>query len=231
MVSSLHIPEFRNTNIIGDGDKWDNLLEGGSGMKNLFLLSTVNIGLIGDYSNIRNLTANMKGVLDLKGDVPIAIYGVVNINKQGWVNLWDDVLRGTLFSNIYVGVVKGTGGDKVIGGDVLYAETIPHVIIYSHKYTDALVSAAATNKPYYRAFVDSRDGKTRITATGLTGDDAKYVGSNANMSIPNLDEDAWIAAGNAGLDKPADDLAANYSGLSADYKWASAADFASHAVE
>jgi hypothetical protein len=118
---------------------------------------------------------------------------------------------------VLIGSVKGTGGEKIVGGDALYAETIPRVIIYSHKYTDSLVADAAANKPYYRAFIDSRDGKTRITATGLTGDDAKYVGSSASRVIPNLDKEAWIAAGNAGLDKPAGDLAANYSGLSVDY--------------
>jgi hypothetical protein len=41
----LGITTFANTNIIGDRDKWDRIVEGGSGMKNLFLLPTVNIGL------------------------------------------------------------------------------------------------------------------------------------------------------------------------------------------
>ncbi|MDR2741127.1 MAG: hypothetical protein LBB98_03115 [Treponema sp.] len=64
----------------------------------------------------------------------------------------------------------------------------------------------------------------------MTGIDDKYKGANKNRSIPELDEAAWITAGNAGLDKPASDLATNYSGLSSDYKWASATDFASYAV-
>jgi hypothetical protein len=184
-------------------------------------------------SNIRNLDSNIKGVFDIKGNAPMGIAGHAEgqDGKQGWVNLWtDNVLRETKFSRTYIGSVKGTG-EKIVGDDRDYASTIPHVIIYSHKYTDSLVADAAANKPYYRAFIDSRDGKTRITATGRTGDDAKYVGSNANMSIPNLDEEVWTAAGNAGLDKPAGDLAANYSGLSADYTWANVSGFDSYAAD
>jgi hypothetical protein len=229
MKSSLSVSSFANTNIIGDGDKWDGLIEVGSGMKNLSLMPTVNIGLIGDYSSISALVANIKGVLDIKGSAPRMPSAHLS-NKQGYLNLWNNILQDTEINGFYVVSVKDTGGEKVVGGDSNYTSTIPNVIIYSHKYTNALTSAASTNKPFYRAFIDSRDGNIRITATGLTGDDTKYVGSSTNQLIPSLDESAWIAAGNAGLDKPASDLASNYSVLSSDYKWASAADFGSYAV-
>ncbi|MDR2782482.1 MAG: hypothetical protein LBB48_01330 [Treponema sp.] len=53
----------------------------------------------------------------------------------------------------------------------------------------------------------------------MTGIDDKYKGANKNKAIPSLDEAAWIAAVNAGLDKPEPDLAPNYDRLPSSYKW------------
>jgi hypothetical protein len=155
---------------------------------------------------------------------------ISHYNKRAFLNLWSNVSREIESTCFYVVSVKGAGGEQIVGGDTSHPTSIPHVIIYSKKYTNNLSSVAAVQKPYHRAFVDSRDGKIKITAAGLTGDDAKYVGSNANMLIPSLDEAEWIAAGNAGLDKPATDLAANYASLSNAYKWSSSSDFNSNAV-
>jgi hypothetical protein len=48
LIKTLQVSEFRNTNIIGDADKWTE----GVDHYGLRLIPTVNVGLIGDYGNI-----------------------------------------------------------------------------------------------------------------------------------------------------------------------------------
>jgi hypothetical protein len=55
LIKTLQVSEFRNTNIIGDADKWD----GSGGLKNLTLkMPITNVGLIGDYSSVNDLVVN-----------------------------------------------------------------------------------------------------------------------------------------------------------------------------
>jgi hypothetical protein len=83
MVSSLHIDEFKNTNIIGDGSGWYvwNGTTGKNG-NNLTLPPIANVGLIGDYSGIDALNANVKGMLDIKGAAPQGIAPSISTIKR-----------------------------------------------------------------------------------------------------------------------------------------------------
>jgi hypothetical protein len=227
MVSSLHINAFKNTNIIGDGDMWDNLGNiMGSNLKSLILISTVNIGIIGDYSSIEGMSGNFRGLTDIKGIAPI---GIGQGGRTGYFNIWDNVSRETLqFANISVVRIHGTGGHKV-GTDIYEEGTKTFVVIYDKKYTDNLDSNVYNMHPYHRAFVDS-SGQIRVVDPEMTGIDGKYKGSNKNQSIPSLNEEDWITAGNSGLDKPTADLSSTYASLSSAYKWNDAADFNSNSV-
>jgi hypothetical protein len=68
LVSALGVREFRNTNILGDWQAWSGrLTDFTDGRKNLTLVPSVNIALIGDYGNIYSLgSSNITGVFDLK---------------------------------------------------------------------------------------------------------------------------------------------------------------------
>jgi hypothetical protein len=88
LVSSLHIPEFKNTNILGDGDKWD------SGIVNnyLTLISTNNIGLIGNYSSFAGVSGSFSGITDILGPLPESIG---QATRKGYLNIWNNILRET----------------------------------------------------------------------------------------------------------------------------------------
>ena len=114
--------------------------------------------------------------------------------------------------------MNGLGGEYLEGVSSNHPEiTIPEVIIYTHKYENLSIGANY-EKPYYRAFVTT-SGQIKITDSTNSGINAKYKGWNGNRPIPNLNEADWLAAGIAGLDKPANDLAANYAALPPEYKW------------
>jgi hypothetical protein len=228
LVSALGVQEFRNTNILGDGDRWTD----GNGIgvvgNTVSLIPTINVGLIGCYSSVHILTLNKKGIIDIVGATP-AIIGEAN-TKRGYLNLWNNVSRETESNGFYVVSVKGTGGENIVGGDDSYPNSIPHVIVYSKKYAGALVPGAAVQVPYHKAFVNA-SGQVKVVDPDMSGIDDKYKGIGKTQAIPSLDEAEWIAAGIAGLDKPASDLSSTgYAGLPSGYKWTDAADFNSNAV-
>jgi hypothetical protein len=222
LKSVLHIAEFKNTNIIGDGDMWDSGISGNT----FTLLPATNVGLIGDYG-IDNMNSiggvhGGRGVLDITGQVPKYLS-----TTHGYVNFWDDILREThLEHNMQIVHLRGLGGEFIKSGDTFYPEKT--YVVISKKYTKALVGGAATLKPYHRAFVNAA-GQVKLTGPDLTGIDAKYLGSNSNRPVPSLDEEDWITAGNNGTTPL--NLAANYTALDSAYKWADVNDFNTNAVE
>ncbi|MDR1073597.1 MAG: hypothetical protein LBL45_07975, partial [Treponema sp.] len=103
---------------------------------NVALICTINIVLIGYYSSVNGVTLNKKGIIDIVGAVP-AIIGEAN-TRRGYLNLRNNVSRETAIDRFYVVSVKGTGGEKIVGGDSSYPNSIPHVIVYFKKYAGAL---------------------------------------------------------------------------------------------
>jgi hypothetical protein len=86
LVSSLHIGEFRNTNIVGDAEKWSNY-----SISQFHLIPCTNIGLIGNYSGVNTLSEwQGHGVLDIVGTLPQFISMV-----HDYYNLWSNVLNET----------------------------------------------------------------------------------------------------------------------------------------
>jgi hypothetical protein len=219
LVSAVHVPEFKNTNIIGNGDKWY-AWDGSSGKisdTRVILMPTSNVGLIGSYNNITT-EGSFYGVTDLVSATPMGI-GHHLIDKTGYLNLWNNVPREIRVSGFFVANIKGSGGNYIVGG-VSTPETIPNVIIFSKKYTNALSSGAEYYQPFYRAFVDS-SGKVKLTGAG-SDFDAKYLGFDSTKPIPAFDEEAWLTAANNGTTPP--DLAPNYASLDPEYKWNNQAD-------
>jgi hypothetical protein len=222
LKSSAGITAFKNTNILGDGDKWY-AWDGSSGKRgnDLGLKTTNNVGLIGDYSTIYDMGVYGKGILDFSGLTPSSL---ANGDLNLYINLWSNVLRETLVNNFPIVRVMGSGIEYILSGTGDMTGKIG--VIISKKYS-SLTTNANNLKPYHRAFIDS-SGNVKLTGPDLSGIDAKYLGSNSNQPIPSLDEAAWITAGNNGT-TPAN-LAANYASLSSIYKWSSLADFNGNAV-
>jgi hypothetical protein len=206
LISDLHVSGFKNTNIIGNADKWSNYSN-----SQFHLIPTTNIGLIGNYGDVINLSEwQGHGVLDIVGTLPQFIS-----MTHDYYNLWSDVSRETSVnkgSNVVY--LHGSGGEYIVAGDS--NDQIRASVVISKRYTNAPSGYAATYKPYYRAFFDvSNPDDVRLTGPG-SDFDAKYLGSNSAQPIPALDEAVWIAAGNSGT-MPSN-LAANYSALSSTYK-------------
>jgi hypothetical protein len=223
LTSSVGITAFKNTNIVGDGDKWY-AWDGSSGKSGdtLTLKPANNVGLTGDYSTIYSMGVNGEGVLDFSGLTPSEL--AEGDMKKLYINLWSDVSRETIFTNFPIVRVMGSGIEYILSG---YGDGLGKVgVLISKKYS-SLTTNANNLKPYHRAFIDSA-GNVKLTGPDLSGIDAKYLGSNSNQPIPSLDEAVWITAGNNGA-TPAN-LAANYASLSSIYKWSSLADFNSNAV-
>jgi hypothetical protein len=232
LISALHIAEFKNTNIIGNGDRWDRIVNNGE-YSTLSLIPITNIGLIGHYGvDIMNSGLGSQGVLDITGQVPAYLN-----TTHGYVNFWSDVLREIFLEfNMHVVHLRGLGGEFIKPGDTAFPERNPVVI--SKKYTNALVGNAAILKPYHRAFVDN-SGQVKLTGPDLAGIDAKYLGSNSNWPVPSLNEEDWIKFGNGATSGFSSGvsivggtlrLAQNYASLDSAYKWSNLADFTTNAV-
>jgi uncharacterized repeat protein (TIGR02543 family) len=232
LVSNLYVAEFKNTNIIGDGDQW---VSGGQWVIGngihvngniINLIPTVNIGIIGNYNSM-GLNANVKGVLDVKGTIgpntlPRSTVSS-NTHKRSYINLWGDISNETAVETFYVAYMRGSSGGECISGGSSSSVSKTHVLIYSHKYINPLSTGANNNKPYYRAFISSIDGKVKIANPESSNITAEYKGlvtSNSAVAhyteIPSIDETKWLSAGEAGLDKPDSGSYINYNDLPID---------------
>jgi hypothetical protein len=146
------------------------------------------------------------------------------------LNLWGSILRETFADAFQIVFVDSQGGEYINGGISQLPTTISQVIIYAKKYSNALSVGASNNKPYHKAFINA-SGQIKIVDPDIAGIDDKYKSANKNQAIPSLDEAEWIAAGIAGLDKPASELSSTgYAGLPSAYKWTDATDFNANAV-
>jgi hypothetical protein len=234
LKSDAHIAAFKNTNIIGDGDKW-HAWDGSSGKNGnvLTLTPTTNVGLIGDYGSLSAIEGAFHGVIDIKGMVPSSGISQSLDGKRGYINIWDNILHETFIGGFGVGYLHNSGGEYIISGAYGYPETYIGVVIYSKKYNkSALIGNATVGigglAPTHRAFVDNSDAVKLTDGNAAGGFDVEYRGQYPNLPVPALDEAAWITAGNNGT-TPAN-LAANYASLDPQYKWDDQADLDSNAV-
>jgi hypothetical protein len=209
MKDVLKISEFKNTNIIGDVNKWTDGNDVSIGGSNIRLIPTTNISLIGDYSSLYGLVTQETGVLDIKGSLPQRI--MLFSGTGMYLNIWQDVLRETNILDFPVVTVRGTGGNLITTGSPLAPNCEAKVIIYYNKYTG---TPNATLKPHHRAFIS--DGIPKITGSDITSN-AAYLGSDSNKLIPELDESKWIKAANGEIATPPN-LAASYADLPASWK-------------
>jgi len=239
LISSLGISEFKNTNIIGDGDKWSSL----SGSNYLSLIPTRNIGLIGDYNNIVYIDGNFNGVIDIKfTTISSTLFGISQTTaNRGYLNIWHDISSETRYGAFGVVYIRGLGGEYIHTGVSGFPATYTNVII-SKKYAGSLVGHASL-QPNHRAFVDNT-GQAKVTGADLTGIDTKYLGTDATRPVPSLNEEDWLKFGNGAtsgfstgvtLVNGIPQLATNYTNLrtkeSGKFVWANLADFNANAVE
>jgi hypothetical protein len=189
LVSNLHVAEFKNTNIVGDGEKWNNKTLNGDGLDNLRLKPTINVGLIGNYNTISNLYGRFQGVTDIKGNASRNIQQ--NVIRTGYINVWDDISRNifgiSAFSVIHI---HGAGGNKV-GTNVSAAQYRTFVVIYDKKYNEPLSSNVNNASPLHRAFVNSSGQIKFSNSTWETGQ-RKYTGSDSTKPIPFFKEEDWL---------------------------------------
>jgi hypothetical protein len=178
----LSVSEFRNTNIVGDGGMWSNVL----------LPDTVNVGLIGDYS-VDILVGRFQGVTDILGPAPRIIGQGINL-KTGYLNLWDNVSHHTIVGKFDILRVRETGGGNILAGDPDPSIRVSFVV-YDKRY-ESFISGAETSRPNHRAFMVGYVAK-------LTGDEipsgvnqAAYQGRLQNSPVPSYVEEDWIKFGN-----------------------------------
>jgi hypothetical protein len=228
LKGAVHVAEFRNTIIMGDGDKWD-----GISSNNLKLVPATNIGFIGNYGSLSYVEGTFHGAIDMKGTVPPVMSQNI-VGRPGYMNIWNSVLRETRIDGFGVVYLRSSGGEYIasgVGGD---PDTYTGVVIYSKKYDKSALIGNANKEiggqaPSHRGFINS-SGAVKLTDGNATGGfDVEYRGQYPNLPVPALDEAAWIAAGNNGT-TPAN-LAANYAALDPQYKWSSLTDFNTNAVE
>ncbi|MDR1955580.1 MAG: hypothetical protein LBQ30_01845, partial [Treponema sp.] len=194
LKSTLLVPEFKNTNIIGDADQWDNI--DANNREILDLVPTINVGLIGNYDIA--IRGNLRGVTDIKGTIPEVI-GPGSNPLGGYLNLWNNVSRETFINAFAVVYARNSGDEKIVTGVVGHPDAYSKVIIHSNKYDKAnlVPDAAGVLKPYHRAFLDGATPK--ITPTTDSSIDAAYRGLDTSgaEAVPPLDEASWINAANA----------------------------------
>jgi hypothetical protein len=206
MTATLHISEFKNTNIVGDGVMWEYQIV------NWAVVNCTNVGLIGDYGSLTGFSGSFNGVIDITGSLPETMG---QGTRNGYLNVWGTVSRETGIDRFNVVRVHGLGGEKIITGYIEDDTIADRIIIFSKKYNS---SNAVASIPHHRAFMVN--GTPKITGSDITSN-AAYLGSDSNKPIPELDESVWVNAN--GATPP--NLAANYAGLSAAYKFASAGEF------
>jgi hypothetical protein len=185
LISALHIAEFKNTNIIGNGDRWDS-----SRIVNnyLTLIPTTNVGLTGDYSSFEGFSGYFSGITDISGPLPETIG---QNTRKGYLNIWNNVLRETIINRFNVVYAHGAGGEKIITGDIEESTIANLVIIYSQKYDPA---NAVVSIPYYRAFLDGTDPKIIPAGTTTPAINSAYKGADATgaKQVPLLNEADWV---------------------------------------
>jgi hypothetical protein len=219
MVSNLHISEFKNTNIIGDGDKWSSIA-----YSNLSLIPTTNVGLIGDYSNIGTLGGIFKGVTDIKGKTPTYI-GQDDSTVRGYIDLWH-IQNNMGINNFYVISIKDLDGIQYFNKDdpgwSIYNPA--NVVIYPKKYGTSVINGESVFlKPKYRAFLDgptAQTGTPKIMPVDSSFTDSSYykgtvVSASGAPNVYPLDEASWINAANNNGAAPAVDTYSNAPKLNA----------------
>jgi len=193
----LSVNRLRNTNIIGNGDRWWGVQSGG------LTIRGENIGLIGDYHNVVALTinapgeGNFNGVVDIHGRPPGGFGGRVDNNVRPFFNIWGDVPRETVRTGTSASVVflRGEGGANFFAGTPMFPVNMTNLVIHSQKYDS--FDMPATNAPHHRAFLD-QNGQVRVTGPDLTGINPIHLGSNhpAFPAIMSPHEEDWINAAN-----------------------------------
>jgi hypothetical protein len=194
--SSLNVSSFANTNIIGDGDKWDSYISASS---DIVLPPVTNVGLIGDYNGLvvnNRLGGRIRGILDITGTAPNTLD---NDSINGYLNLWN-IIGDMGVNRFYVISIKAqTAIQYVNKGGIWSSNPNPaNVIIYPAKYNSAIINNEVSYlKPRHRAFFDGITPK--ITPTTNTSINVEYRGTDTTGSqqVPPLDEASWIDAANA----------------------------------
>ena len=198
MRTDFGITEFSNTNIVGDGDRWN-------GTNSVVLPRLINVGLLGDYDNISvnygGSGMGIRGVLDIFGKAPLTID---NNDEIGYLNLWN--ITGNMGINKFsvVAIRNALSVQYVNTGNPWAANAKPaNVVIYPEKYNSSAISNESLNlKPEYRAFMSGNDGTgtARIVPVDASFTNAaSYKGTVASTtgSVYPLDEQSWIEAANA----------------------------------
>jgi hypothetical protein len=194
LKGAVHVAEFRNTNIIGDGDKWDGYIGGID--PDMILPAVTNVGLIGDYGGIiinNRIGGQIRGVLDIQGNAPLRLY---NDNMNGYLNLWK--VTGNIGVNkFYVISIKDLNGIQYVNKVGFGTPEPASVIIYPKKYNPSAIDNTALGlTPRNRAFYDGTTPK--ITPTADSSIATVYRGSDTSGSqqVPPLGEQNWIDEAN-----------------------------------
>ena len=188
-LRSIGVNAFQNTNILGDGTRWN-----GTNTFDLPLLT--NVGLMGNYGGMtinNGHTKRIRGVLDITGTAPVTIS---NDEKAGYLNLWNvsSDIGINRFDIISIKDLNGINRVNVV--DIWPTGIGPaNVIIYPKKYnTNDINGESGDLRPSYRAFFDGNTPKI----TPVSGVDAAYRGTDTSgtAQVPPLDEASWINAAN-----------------------------------
>jgi hypothetical protein len=203
MTGRMGISSFANTNIIGDGNKWDNIIS-----SNIQIPDITNVGLIGNYSGyaVNSTGKKIRGVMDITGIAPITIE---NDSINGYLNLWS-VSQNMGVQKFNVVSIKDFNGIGYVNNNTISTWTgsgVPaNVIIYPKKYaTNTISNERSEFKPKYRAFLDGTNAQTGtpkiVPAEASFTDASYYKGTVASTSsaptVAPLDEASWINAANA----------------------------------
>jgi hypothetical protein len=206
LISSLHVSEFQNTNIIGDGVMWSTYDEAG---KDIVLPPVTNVGLIGNYYGVvvnNRIGGRIRGVLDIQGNAPNMLDNSIE-EKEGYLNLWD-VSHDMGVNRFHVVCIKDPNGAQYFNVQGVWdADPQPaNVVMYATKYnaTD-IANEVSYLKPSYRAFLDGANAQTGapkiMPVDAAFANAASYKGAVVSSSgapdVAPLDEAAWIAAANA----------------------------------
>jgi hypothetical protein len=203
LISDAHVTEFRNTNIIGDRDKW---LTGNGA------IPIMHVGLIGDHST-SVIGSSYDGEIDIVGALPVSIG---QGTRKGFLHVWNDISSSLLISGFRVVRVHGSNGHLIYTGDVSDPTAAIELIIFDKKYSNMPDNIL---KPHHRAFVDA-NGNIKLTGSG-SDFDAKYLGQDSTKPVPKFDANSWQAINTQNGDPG--NLANNYSSLDASYKWSNQA--------
>jgi hypothetical protein len=199
---SLSISSFANTNIIGDGSQWSNIIS-----SNIQIGNVTNVGLIGNYGGyaVNNTRKKIRGVLDIIGEAPTTIE---NDSINGYLNLWN-VSQNMGAQKFYVVSIKDSNGIVYVNNNAIStwngSQEPANVVIYPKKYTTSNISNENSGfKPQYRAFLDGANAQTGtakiMPVDASFANAASYKGTVVSTGgAPNvypLDEASWINAAN-----------------------------------